>query len=147
MHFSLIDRVVERSPERIVAVKNVSAAEEYLQDHFPTFPVLPGVFMLEALVQTARALLDGLPEDRAGVLSAPASRYTLGAVRGLKYGTFVAPGDTMRLEVEWMGVEGGLVSFRGQGVVIRADAQPGSEPPVCVSGRFTLRPSTLLVPG
>ena len=52
MHFALIDRVVERDESRLVAVKAVSLSEEYLQDHFPSFPVLPGVFMLEALVQS-----------------------------------------------------------------------------------------------
>ena len=48
MHFTLIDRVLERTDDRLVAIKLVSAAEEYLQDHFPTFPVLPGVLMIEA---------------------------------------------------------------------------------------------------
>ena len=48
MKFNLIDRIEQISDERIVAVKYVSLAEEYLADHFPTFPVLPGVMMLEA---------------------------------------------------------------------------------------------------
>src|SRR5262249_58553760 len=62
MHFDLVDRVLEQSPDRIVTLKHVSAAEEYLQDHFPTFPVLPGVMMLEAMVQAGRRML----EKRAG---------------------------------------------------------------------------------
>ena len=50
MKFSLVDRILElQPPERIVAVKAVSMAEEYLADHFPTFPVLPGVMMLESM--------------------------------------------------------------------------------------------------
>ena len=57
MHFCLIDSVIQVEPGRIVALKNVSMAEEYLGDHFPGFPVLPGVFMLETLVQAGRALL------------------------------------------------------------------------------------------
>ena len=51
MKFNLIDSIIELSDTRIVAVKQVSLAEEYLADHFPTFPVLPGVMMLEALTQ------------------------------------------------------------------------------------------------
>ena len=49
MRFSLIDAIIEQSPDRIVAVKQVSLAEEYLADHFPSFPVLPGVMMIEAI--------------------------------------------------------------------------------------------------
>src|SRR4051812_18814442 len=58
MRFELIDRVLERGPGRLVAMKNVTSAEEYLGDHFPGFPVLPGVMMLEALVQAGRLLAE-----------------------------------------------------------------------------------------
>jgi len=73
MHFDLVDRVLELAPDRIVTLKQVSAAEEYLQDHFPSFPVLPGVMMLEALVQAARRLA----ESRAPRI------YALISARGL----------------------------------------------------------------
>ena len=56
MRFDLIDRVLECETDRIVAAKNVTMAEEYLGDHFPGFAVLPGVFMLETMVQAARSL-------------------------------------------------------------------------------------------
>ena len=56
MQFTLIDNVLEQSQDRIRAVKQVSAAEEYLADHFPGFPILPGVMMIEVLVQAARAV-------------------------------------------------------------------------------------------
>src|SRR5262245_24732991 len=95
MHFDLVDAVIERSDEgggRIVTIKQVSAAEEYLQDHFPGFPVLPGVMMIEAMVQAARRLL----ETRAG---GSETRMVLGGVRGLKYGCFVKPGEVLRVEV------------------------------------------------
>jgi 3-hydroxyacyl-[acyl-carrier-protein] dehydratase len=57
LKFELIDRVIEQSDTHIKAVKCVSTAEEYLADHFPGFPVLPGVLMLETLVQAARLLV------------------------------------------------------------------------------------------
>lgn len=54
MRFTLIDRVISIEPgQQITAVKTVSLSEEYLQDHFPRFPVLPGVLMLEAMTQAA----------------------------------------------------------------------------------------------
>ena len=54
MRFTLLDRIVEVEPGKsITAVKAVSLSEEYLADHFPRFPVLPGVFMLEAMTQAS----------------------------------------------------------------------------------------------
>lgn len=149
MHFSLIDHVLEAHPDRLVALKHVTASEEYLQDHFPTFPVLPGVFMLEAMVQTARQLLTRRHGDFA--------RHVLGSVRALKYGSFVRPGDSMLISVSlskdlqvpdaaspagWP--EGGApaVEFRGSAQVVRGDSPPQApeDRPTCVSGRFVLRP-------
>ena len=57
MKFNLIDKIQRLEPNRIVASKSVSLAEEYLADHFPKFPVLPGVMMLEALTQAAGWLM------------------------------------------------------------------------------------------
>src|SRR5208282_2028845 len=57
LKFNLLDKIERISDDRIVGIKNVSLAEEYLADHFPTYPVLPGVMMLEALTQAATWLL------------------------------------------------------------------------------------------
>ncbi|MBL9002476.1 MAG: polyketide synthase dehydratase domain-containing protein [Phycisphaerae bacterium] len=130
MHFSLVDRVLERTEDRIVTIKHISAAEEYLQDHFPTFPVLPGVLMLEAMVQAAREL--------AGEGSH--SPLVLGKVRALKYGTFMQPGSTLRVEVKLAGrLPDGSLDFRGEGRKA-GTAVDGGEDQVAVSGRFSLRP-------
>ena len=58
MRFSLVDRIVEMERgQSITAVKNLSLAEEYLQDHFPGFAVMPGVLMVETLVQAGAWLM------------------------------------------------------------------------------------------
>ena len=66
MKFDLVDQVLEQDEKRIVTIKQVTLAEEYLADHFPGFPILPGVLMLEAMVQAASKLL--APEGQRLVL-------------------------------------------------------------------------------
>ncbi|MDX2132404.1 MAG: beta-hydroxyacyl-ACP dehydratase [Planctomycetota bacterium] len=133
MHFDLVDRVLEQTPERIVTLKQVTAAEEYLQDHFPTFPVLPGVLMLEAMVQAARRLCDARGMHRA----------VLGQVRALKYGRFVKPGASLRVEVSLLkALDDGSLEFRGEGLLVEAGI-PAADLPTAVSGRFILRPVRL----
>jgi 3-hydroxyacyl-[acyl-carrier-protein] dehydratase len=129
MHFSLVDRVLEASDEAATTIKHVTLAEEYLQDHFPSFPVLPGVLMLEAMVQAGRVVA-----DRRG-MEGP---LVLGEVRALKYNRFVPPGAAIRSEVRLDGEQGaGTLGFRGQ-VVLVDPAAPGDET-IAASGRFTLR--------
>ena len=129
MHFRLIDTVLERGSDRAVAIKNVTAAEEYLGDHFPGFPVLPGVFMVEALTQAARAVLEkrGMP------------RMVLGEVKALRYGSFVRPGETLKVEVTLDKVrEDGSAVFKAQGTVLRDGTDPAAAE-TAVSGRLILR--------
>ena len=93
MHFSLVDNITQMvRGERIVAVKAVSLAEEYLADHFPTFPVLPGVFILQGLVEAATWLThDALDFAPLVILLKEAKNVT--------YKSFVKPGNLLRLEV------------------------------------------------
>src|SRR5260221_10514665 len=89
MRFTLIDRVTELVPgERITAIKNLSLAEEYLADHFPGFPVMPGVLMLEAMTQTGAWLIRA-SEDFAH------STVLLKEARNVKYASFVEPSETL----------------------------------------------------
>lgn len=144
MHFTLVDRVIEMDHERIVAVKGVSAAEEYLKDHFPSFPVLPGVLMIESLVQTARVLIEHRREELGDV---PGERYVLGTVRALKFGSFVRPGETLRVEVSLVSQEGdGSFQFKGVGRRVRPEMPEDEEAPTTVSGRFSMRPVRLPPP-
>ncbi len=143
MKFQLIDAVIEQDSDRIVAVKNLTSAEEYLQDHFPSFPVMPGVMMIETLVQAARRVI----AERTG-----SRGYVLGEVRALRYGSFVRPGDSLRVTVTVSEGEGGIFKCKGEGLVIRPKAiakisKEGESEKIAtetaVSGRFTIRPLRL----
>src|SRR5262245_59021769 len=134
MHFDLVDRVLELGTDRILTITQVSAAEEYLQDHFATFPVLPGVMMLEAMVQAGRRLVESA--EPAAAAGAP---LVLGKVRALKYGRFVKPGAALRVEVTLDKKAEGEFGLRGEATVIEPGAPAGEAGPVAVSGRFTLR--------
>ena len=93
MRFVLIDRILEVKPgESLVAIKNLSLAEEYLADHFPGFPVMPGVLMLEALTQAGAWLIRD-HEDFAH------SIILLKQAKTIKYGSFVEPGRQLKLTV------------------------------------------------
>jgi 3-hydroxyacyl-[acyl-carrier-protein] dehydratase len=109
MRFHLIDRIVEYQPgQRLRAVKNLTLGEEYLADHFPTFPVMPGVLMLQTLVEAGSWLLrlsEGFPH----------SVSVLREVKNIKYGSFMEPGKQMLVEVELAGREGMLATFKGRG--------------------------------
>lgn len=131
MRFELIDRILEHAPGRLVGVKSISLAEEYLQDHFAGFPILPGVFMLEAMTQAARRLAAA---DGDGP-----RRLVLGRVRALKYGAVARPGDTLRVTVER---QADPLDFKARCELHRFDAPPGSASPIAAAGRITLRPLT-----
>jgi 3-hydroxyacyl-[acyl-carrier-protein] dehydratase len=111
MHFSLIDKIETLEPgKRIVATKSLSLAEEYLQDHFPNFPVMPGVLMLEALTQ-ASAWLIRASEDFSH------SIVVLKEARNVKYARFVQPGQTLVIVSEIVQEEGSLVTLKAEGSV------------------------------
>ena len=115
MKFNLIDKIEFLDDNRIVASKHVSLAEEYLADHFPSFPVLPGVLMLEALTQAATWLL----HRRTGFAKSIA---VLKEARNVKYGRFVAPGDELHVEVEWSKSTDSGAIFKAAGTVHGAAA-------------------------
>ena len=86
----LIDSVLEHDRgRRIVAVKNVTVAEEFFQGHFPGAPLMPGVLMIETLAQAATILL----------LDPSIGRVTLRGVDNAKFRRQVVPGDRLQVEV------------------------------------------------
>lgn len=132
MRFELIDHVLEQSPERIVALKNVTSAEEYLADHFPSFPILPGVMMLETLLQAGRRLVagrvqQGLSDDEPG----DATPLVAGEVRNVRYSNMVRPGQALKVEVTLRKCDAGGYDMQGIGEVDGETA---------VQGRFQLVP-------
>ena len=92
--FLLVDRIVECEAERIVGLKNVTCNEPFFQGHFPDFPVMPGVLIVEAMAQTAGILVLKSIEDRARKL------VLLVAVENARFRRPVVPGDTLRLEMK-----------------------------------------------
>ncbi len=123
MRFTLIDRIIEVEPgARITAVKSLTMAEEYLADHFPNFPVMPGVLMLEAMTQTAAWLIRA-SEDFAH------SMVTLRQANNVKYGQFIEPGQTLTVTAE-------IVSHCDKETTLKAQGTVDGR--TCVSGRLVL---------
>lgn len=123
MRFLLIDRITELVPHKSVsAVKNLTLAEEYLADHFPGFPVMPGVLMLETLVQAGGWLIRH-SEDFAH------STVLLKEVRAIRYNNFVSPGNTLQVQMTVRKQNGVVWDFNGTGTVNGTSA---------VSARLTL---------
>lgn len=128
MRFNLVDRILEVEPNRLIRVmKNLTLGEEYLADHFPGFPVMPGVLMLQVLAE-AGAWLVRLSEDFQH------SVIVLREAKNVKYGTFMEPGKQMLVTVELVETNGHLTTFKGRGE---------AEGNQTVSARFTLSRSNL----
>ncbi|MFQ3592562.1 MAG: 3-hydroxyacyl-ACP dehydratase FabZ family protein [Gemmataceae bacterium] len=123
MRFHLIDRITEWTPHQSLrAVKNLTLGEEYLADHFPGFPVMPGVLMLQTLVEAGAWLLR-FSENYAH------SIIVLREVKNIKYGSFMEPGKQMHLHLELVERTDRLATFKGKG---EADGA------TCVNARLIL---------
>jgi 3-hydroxyacyl-[acyl-carrier-protein] dehydratase len=123
MQFTFVDRVLQLEPGvKITTLKCLSMAEEYLADHFPRFPVMPGVLMLQSLTD-ASALLIGATEGFTH------SIITLKEARNIKFADFVQPGRVLTVTSEIHKLDERDVEFKAQGTLDGRTA---------VSGRLVL---------
>src|SRR3954462_6056145 len=123
MRFCLLDRILELQPGvRVTAVRRLRPDEDYLQDHFPRFPVMPGVLMLEAMYQ-ASAWLVRQSEGFAH------SMVVLKEARNIKYADFVTPGKELVVTAEILKQDDSLTTLKAQGTI---------EGNLAVNGRLVL---------
>ena len=123
MYFSLIDKIDELIPgESIVATKSLAMSEEYLRDHFPKFPVMPGLLTLEAMTQ-ASAWLIRVTEKFAH------SIVVLKETKNVKFGKFLRPGQTLVVTCK-------IVSDSENETVVKATGAIGNE--VHIRAQLTL---------
>jgi 3-hydroxyacyl-[acyl-carrier-protein] dehydratase len=107
--FLLIDRVVEITRrERIVALKNVTVNEPFFQGHFPGYPIMPGVLMVEAIAQAGGALLLTEIPDRDRNL------MVFSGIERARFRRPVVPGDQLRIEVTVLAWRKNAVRMEGQ---------------------------------
>ncbi len=110
MRFRQLDKITELIPgERIVAVRHMRADEDYLRDHFPLFPVMPGVLMLEALFQASCWLVRATEQFENSLL-------VLKEARNVKFADFMEPNQTLQISAEILKVESGTVSLKAFGM-------------------------------
>src|SRR5581483_1743713 len=109
--FLLVDRIVELEAERIVGIKNVTVNEPFFNGHFPDFPVMPGVLIVEAMAQTAGVLVLKTIPDRDSKL------VLLVSIDYARFRKPVVPGDTLRLEVTLLKRKASVAKMAGRATV------------------------------
>ena len=105
--FLLVDRIEELETERVVGIKNVTVNEPFFTGHFPDYPVMPGVLIIEAMAQVAGVMvLSGIP-DRKNKL------VLLAGVDGAKFRKPVRPGDQLRMEMKILRSKASIAKVSG----------------------------------
>ena len=91
--FLLVDKIIEMElGQRAVGIKNVTANEPFFQGHFPGFPVMPGVLIVEAIAQVGAVAVLAMPENKGKMAF-------FGGLDEVRFKRQVVPGDTLRMEV------------------------------------------------
>jgi len=106
--FLLVDRVIDIAEDEITAIKNVTINEEFFQGHFPQYPVMPGVLIMEALAQAAGVLELSKPENKGKLVF-------YAGMDNVKYKKQVTPGDQLVLHAKF-------IKRRGPIAVVEAEA-------------------------
>ncbi|MDH3383136.1 MAG: 3-hydroxyacyl-ACP dehydratase FabZ [Deltaproteobacteria bacterium] len=109
--FLLLDRIVEWEPgRRIVGIKNVTINEPFFTGHFPGYPIMPGVLIIEALAQVGGFLALKAMEDEKKIAY-------FGGIDNCKFRRPVLPGDQLRLECTIIAHKGPVWKMHGQATV------------------------------
>ncbi len=109
----LVDRILEMTPgESAVALKNVTINEPHFMGHFPAFPVMPGVMIIEAMAQTsALVVVDTLGSEAEGKVV-----YFM-TIDNARFRNPVVPGDSLHIHVEKVQARGPVWKFKGRALV------------------------------
>ncbi len=109
--FLLVDRIEELETERVVGIKNVTVNEPFFTGHFPDYPVMPGVLIIEAMAQVAGVLvLSGIPDRKSKLV-------LLAGVDGAKFRKPVRPGDQLRMEMKILRSRASMAKVSGVATV------------------------------
>ncbi|MFM7048534.1 MAG: 3-hydroxyacyl-ACP dehydratase FabZ [Polynucleobacter sp.] len=109
--FLLVDRVIELDPGKTIkALKNVTINEPFFQGHFPDFPVMPGVLIIEALAQTAALLTFSEEHD-------PEDVYYFAGIDGARFKRIVLPGDQLIMHATFERGKAGIYKFQVKATV------------------------------
>ena len=109
--FLLVDRIIEMDAEHVVGIKNVTVNEPFFLGHFPDFPVMPGVMIIEAMAQTAGVQVLSTIPDRHNKL------VFLVSVDGARFRRPVRPGDQLRIEMKVIKRKGTVAKMAGHATV------------------------------
>lgn len=110
--FLLIDRVIEfERGKRLVAIKNVTIDEPFFQGHFPGYPIMPGVLVVEAMAQAGAILLMSELPDRHSKL------VLFTGIDGAKFRRSVTPGDQLRFEIEVLTFRSRIGKMQGKAYI------------------------------
>jgi 3-hydroxyacyl-[acyl-carrier-protein] dehydratase len=110
--FLLIDRIVEFEPtKRVVAIKNVTINEPFFQGHFPGYPIMPGVLVVEAMAQAGAIIMMAAIEDRDKKL------VVFTGIERAKFRRPVTPGDQLRIEVDVLSMRTRVGRIEGKAYV------------------------------
>ncbi|MFO0940318.1 MAG: beta-hydroxyacyl-ACP dehydratase [Pirellulales bacterium] len=123
MRFRQIDKITHLEPGKSIrAEKTLRGDEDYLRDHFPRFPVQPGVLMLESLYQASQFLVRASENYHSGLVM-------MRDAKNVKFASFLQPNETLVVEAEILKVEGKCYTLKASGT-------NGSN--VCVAGRLVI---------